>query len=453
MKNRTISDFLNTDLRAFQLADINRSIPDLMDGLKPSQRKILYTCLKEGIVKSNREKLPAMAGSVQKATAYHHGEVSLTNSIVDLSQTFVGSNNINLLTGDGMFGTRNMGGSDSAAPRYLHAYLSNITDKIFLKDDNPILDYLKDDGIFIEPKRFYPIIPMSLVNGVNGVATGQSSFIPSYSPSDIITYIKNKLKKKKNNIELHPQYNGFVGDIVKNTETQYLIKGKVNIINTTRVDITELPIGMQTNKYVEILDELYENGFIKNFKNVKDGSDGQTPLFELTFQRETLKNYEGNVDGLLESLKLVNKISINNMHLISDGRIKKYTSPEEICDEYYVKRLEMYGLRKEHKLKSLRDEYNKISETARFIDLVINDKIKIYKRKKEDIVKDLEKNKFDVDIHNYLLSLSIISLTKEKLDDLLQQKNDKDVEINKLDNYSLEELQLYDLDILNKYIK
>jgi DNA topoisomerase-2 len=197
---------------------------------------------------------------------------------------------------------------------------------------------------------------------------------------------------------------------------------------------------MWTNKYIEILDELCDNGFIKNYKTVKDGTDGQTPLFELIFQREVLKKYEDNIDGLLENLKLVSKISINNMHLICDSKIKKYNSAEEICDDFFNKRLEIYGMRKNYKLNSLKIELNKTSETARFIELVINDKIKIYKRKKDDIVKDLEKNNFDVELHNYLLSLSIISLTKEKLDDLLQQKIDKSEETKKLELSTLEEL-------------
>lgn len=99
-----ISDFVNKELILFSMADNIRSIPSVADGLKPGQRKVLFACFKRNLV--NEIKVAQLAGYVSEKTAYHHGEQSLTATIVGLAQNFVGSNNVNLLDPRGQFGTR-----------------------------------------------------------------------------------------------------------------------------------------------------------------------------------------------------------------------------------------------------------------------------------------------------------------------------------------------------------
>ena len=171
-KDRTVqySEFVNKEFILFSQADNQRSIPHVMDGFKPSQRKVLFSCFKRKL--KGEIKVAQLAGYVSEHSAYHHGEASLTGTIINMAQNFVGSNNINLLTPSGQFGTRRMGGKDSASPRYVFTKLEKIARAIFHPDDDELLTYLNDDGLSIEPDFYMPVIPMVLVNGCEGIGTG-----------------------------------------------------------------------------------------------------------------------------------------------------------------------------------------------------------------------------------------------------------------------------------------
>ena len=181
-------DFIHKDLIHFSNDDTSRSIPHIMDGLKPSQRKILYGAI---LRKLDRDevKVAQLAGFVSDKAAYHHGEMSLNGAIVGMAQNYVGSNNINILEPAGNFGTRYLGGKDAASPRYIWTSLPKHTTSIFNRMDIPILKNQEEDGMPIEPEYYSPIIPMVLVNGAEGIGTGFSTKIPNFNPSDIIENI------------------------------------------------------------------------------------------------------------------------------------------------------------------------------------------------------------------------------------------------------------------------
>jgi DNA topoisomerase-2 len=172
------TDFINKELIHFSKYDCERSIPNLMDGLKISLRKILYSAFKKNL--TSEIKVAQFSGYVSEQSGYHHGEASLNAAIVGMAQDFVGSNNINLLLPNGQFGTRLQGGKDSASERYIFTQLSPLTRLIYRKEDDPILEYLEDDGFPVEPRFYVPIIPMILVNGGKGIGTGFSTDILSY---------------------------------------------------------------------------------------------------------------------------------------------------------------------------------------------------------------------------------------------------------------------------------
>jgi len=168
----TFSDFINRELVLFSNADNERSIPSLVDGLKPGQRKVMFTCFS----RAHKEvKVAQLAGAVGEKSAYHHGEQSLMQTIVGLAQDFVGSNNINLLLPIGQFGTRLQGGKDSASPRYIFTQLNPVTQALFNKADEPVLKPLYEENSKIEPEWYCPVIPLVLVNGAEGIGTGWST--------------------------------------------------------------------------------------------------------------------------------------------------------------------------------------------------------------------------------------------------------------------------------------
>ena len=191
-----ISDFINKELILFSMADNIRSIPSVADGLKPGQRKIIWGCFKRKLKKEIKvcsphvQRVPSdihpsqvaqLVGYVSEHAAYHHGEQSLTMTIVNLAQDYVGSNNINLLLPNGQYGTRDQGGKDHAAARYIFTELSPLTRSLFNTADEPLLKQQKEDNQPVEPEYYMPIIPMVLVNGADGIGTGKSPPAPPWS--------------------------------------------------------------------------------------------------------------------------------------------------------------------------------------------------------------------------------------------------------------------------------
>lgn len=258
IKTLTYRDFVNKELVLFSLADCARSIPQLCDGLKPGQRKVLFACFKRKLTKEI--KVAQLAGYVAEHSAYHHGEVSLQQTIVHLAQNFVGSNNINYLLPIGQFGTRLMGGKDSASSRYIFTALSPVTRALYPAPDDAVLTHLEEEGQSIEPSYYLPIIPACLVNGAEGIGTGWSTFIPQHDPRLIVQNIRNIMQGEEFE-EMHPWYKGYTGSIEPversmGNVTKYLVKGRYEIEDDDQLRILELPIGKWTRDYKTMLEKM-----------------------------------------------------------------------------------------------------------------------------------------------------------------------------------------------------
>jgi DNA topoisomerase-2 len=461
------AEFVHNEFIHFANYDNIRSIPTLMDGLKPSQKKILYACYLKKLFK-DEIKVAQLSGFIAEKTCYHHGEVSLQEAIIGMAQNFVGSNNINLLLPSGQFGTRLMK-NDSASPRYIFTRLSDITPYIFRQEDMPILNYLEDDGIQIEPDFFVPIIPMVLVNGVDGIGTGYSSQLPNYNPLDIVknlyAFIEGKTIK-----DMIPWYRGFKGKINKLSETQYESCGIYTCKDDLTMEITELPIGTWTTPYKEYLETL-ETGDTKGKKikipvhiqKFKDNNTDDTVHFTIYFPEEHDTLYELRQANIInETFKLTEKFSTTNMHLFnSNGKIKKYISPIEIIEEFGKVRLKYYTKRKEYMISQLDQELNLLKYKMMFIEYVLNKKIIIEKQKKEIIINRLEELKFpklsENNSYDYLLNMPLYSLTLEKIDDLKKKLEDKEEELENLKATTEREMWRLELDEFvikyNEYLK
>ena len=244
----SFEDFINVELIHYTVVNNIRSLPCLVDGYKPSQRKVMNTCFKCN--DRNDVKVAQLAGSVSEQSAYHHGEASLMGTIVNLAHDFVGSNNINSLEPKGQFGTRLMGGKDSASPRYIFTKMSDFAKIIFNPADGPLLNYLTENNQQIEPEFFIPIVPLVLINGAKGVGVGFSTDIPNFNPRDIVANLKLLMKGKKPK-PTKPWYKNFNGEILKITKNKYLITGVITQTSDIQVVITELPVGTWTTDYRE----------------------------------------------------------------------------------------------------------------------------------------------------------------------------------------------------------
>ena len=262
------TNFVNDELIHFSNADNIRSLPHLIDGLKPSQRKILYSCFKRNL--KDEIRVAQLAGYVSEHAAYHHGEASLNSTIIGMAQTFVGSNNVNLLRPVGQFGSRLLGGKDAASPRYIHTYMEDIVGKIFRKEDACLLKHLDDDGELVEPEYYLPVVPLLAINGSVGIGTGYSTDVPPHKPEDIVSLLRHRLNGTVDTLAerpLDPWWWGFKGKTVRTDENTWVTKGLYEFNDDKKsVTITELPVGTWTKDYKAFLDELCEN----DDKKVKD---------------------------------------------------------------------------------------------------------------------------------------------------------------------------------------
>ena len=444
-KKITFDEFINKDLIHFSNSDNIRSIPNLVDGLKPSQRKILYGSIKRKLY--NQEiKVSQLSGYIAEHTEYHHGENSLQGAIINMAQDYCGSNNINLLNPNGNFGTRRLGGKDHASPRYIFTQLNDITKHIFKNDDEYILDYNYEDGIQIEPVKYYPILPMVLVNGSEGIGTGYSTFIPCYNPLDIIHNIKLKLQNKKDEKELIPWYRGFKGQINKVNEDTWSIVGKYEIINENKLIITELPVGTWTESYREFLESLVDDGTI--ISNYDDNSGIANINITIHFVNNALQQLLKS-NTLEKKLKLISTIRTSNMHLYKDNVIVKYKNANAILDDFIKVRLHAYSVRKEYIIKVLEREMAIINYRKKFIEQILNKEIVIERKKKAEIIARLVELKYpelstdesaSKGSYDYLTTLPLWCLTQEKIDDMNKEYNEKKHELDTYTSTSIQEL-------------
>jgi len=435
-ENVVYEDFVNKDLIHFSNYNLERSIPNVMDGLKTSQRKILYSAFKRHLKSEIR--VAQFAGYVSEHSGYHHGEASLNDAIVGMAQDFVGSNNIPWLVPAGQFGTRLQGGKDSASPRYIHTYLQPYIETLVPSDDFSCLTFRDDDGTPVEPEWYAPIIPMLLVNGCRGIGTGYSTFIPSFNPTELKNSIMEWLEKGTGlDREFTPYTKGFKGKIQKIDAHDYLVQGNWTIEKDMAV-ITELPVGTWTSDFRETLDKLLSDGTIKDYTDTSTDTDIMIKV----------KLGTGGVPTI-EKL-LTDKIKLTNMHAFnSECVIKKYDSPNEILKEFVSTRLDLYTKRREFMLEALKDRLPYHSNIVRFIQQQCEETPRpdIRRKSPEECDKLLEKEKFDKikGNYDYLMNLPISSLTlkqaKKHQDDLDELKR----KIKELESKTSKQLWIDDL--------
>lgn len=437
MKDETYYEFVMNKFIRYSYDDVSRSIASICDGLKEGQRKIMFGAMKRNLIKDIR--VAQLGGYVSEHTGYHHGEASLYTTIIGLAQNYVGSNNINLLVPSGQFGSRLGGnginssgpGKDSGAPRYIFTRMTELTRVIFDPRDDPLYHYLDDDGNKIEPVWYLPIIPLILINGVDGIGTGWSTNIAAHNPLDCIANLE-RLMDGQPLVRMIPWYRGYKGEI-KPHGSRFVSTGVYNQISKDQLEITEIPIGHSKNTlsynsyeiYIrsiadgsinkieskgtekgekkKMVDKSVKHLLTDKIKDVNVVKDVVSIRVTITFYPGVLKKLLENIDELENALKLKVFISPDNMHGFNHlGQITKYNNAEEILTEFYNMRVLFYAKRKEILLADLDKELQLKSAKAQFIrdihdeNITINESVngKNKPRKKADIVKDLRNRNY-----------------------------------------------------------
>lgn len=454
IKDVCMSEFINKELVHFSIADCKRSLPNLIDGLKPSQRKVLY-----GLFLKNTDhplKFDQFRGYISEHAAYHHGEMSLNGTIYGMNHDFVGSNNINLLCPVGQLGSRLELGADAASPRYVSTRINVLTRLIFKKEDDAIVKYLSDDGMKIEPEHYVPILPILLVNGSVGIATGFATNIPSYNPRDICNILLELMNNLDYQFKLVPWYNKFRGTISESetSEGSWVSKGLYNIVQNKRgeIHISDIPVGVSVSNYRRYLEKLLDEGEIDDFVNRSTGEE-----IDFTVKMNVLKLKEYIERGIFyKFIGLESIIKRPNINAFDEnGILKKYNSPEDVLVAFFGVRRKFYKIRYTQMLKTLKNTMKFVSSRIRFIRGYMNGEIKIAKVAISSLIGQLRTLQFPElnGSYDYLTHMRLISLTMEKIEKLEKELSASELRIRCLENKTHMDLWREDIETLMENLK
>ncbi len=446
MTEKTISDFLANEYKEFAMYSIEgRAIPSVIDGFKPTQRKIIH--VSNDIWKSGNEKalkVFQLAGKVASDAFYHHGNASLENAIITMAQKF--KNNAPLLEEDGQFGS--LRSPQAGAPRYIGTKLSENFRLIY--KDFELLEYKEEEGESIEPRFFLPIVPTVLLNGSSGIAVGFASNVLNRDIKSIIDACV-KVLADKNPGEVKPSLNGFTGEFIQDSENnkRWMIRGKFDRANTSTVKISELPPSMTYEKYEEILDKLVDDKLIVSYDdNCKDNID-----YTIKFTRVDLEKLDD--EKLVKLLKLEESSTEIFSTLDENGKLMIFENTGDIIKYFVNFRLTYYHKRKQFLLDKMNRELKILSNRGRFIKAIIDGKLKVNNVAKAIIIEGIEAMGLDKidDSYDYLLRMPIYSLTKEMYEKIKEDFLTKKEEIKVLEATDPKDMYLLDLTELKKKFK
>ncbi|KAK6016639.1 DNA gyrase/topoisomerase IV, A subunit [Ostertagia ostertagi] len=462
------------ELVLFSNTDNERSIPSLVDGFKPGQRKVMFACFKRA---DKREvKVAQLAGAVGELSAYHHGEMSLMGTIINLAQDFVGSNNINLLLPIGQFGTRLQGGKDSASPRYIFTQLNPVSRTIFPVVDDHVLRFLFEENQRIEPEWYCPIIPLVLVNGASGnlerlifgisqvFGTGWSTSIPNYNPREICENMR-KLIRGEQPKPLAPWFKHFRGTIEQLDSSRYVCSGEVAVLSDDTIEITELPIKTWTQTYKEtVLEPMLESNDKKPamISDFKEYHTDVTVRFVVKLPHGKLRELEA--EGLHKVFKLQTVLNTTSMETeiyrkksIYGGHVTGAVQSAEQPGSLHFGKIKgeivMENKKKQNIVEQLikkgfdPDPVKKWKELQKKKELEESGEYDMEEEEEENEEsgqdKDLDTKLSDYD---YLVGMALIKLSEEEKNKLLKESDDKMKELRDLESKSWADLWNADLD-------
>lgn len=443
---KSITQYLDQDYALYGMYTLeNRAIPSVIDGFKPTQRKIIY--IADKVWKNGNEKplkIFQLGGKVAADAHYHHGDGSLNSAIIGMAQSF--KNSLPLLEEIGQFGS--LRSPEAGAARYISTKTTPNFRLIY--KDFELLEQRQEEGVQIEPAFFLPIIPTVLLNGSSGIAVGFATNILNRNPIDLIDACMNVLNGKKVQ-KLLPWWKEYNGPVAETDNTnQYVMRGIYKVANTTTVEISELPPSVTYQKYEAHLNALQEKGIIYSYDDNCSGGINYTIKFSRATLAELIKK-----NRLESTLKMAENETENLTTLDENGKLKIFSNVIDLVEYFVSFRLGYYDKRKVYLINKLEKELIYLSNRAKFIKLIIENKLKISNRPKAEIVEDLVKLKFDKinDSYQYLLGMAINSLTKEVYEELLKEVDDKTAELKRVKETEPIDMYKSDLTELKKSLK
>jgi len=436
MNNFDTARFFAEDYTAFSAYDNVRKIAHAIDGHKNASRKILHFVMNTKL--DSFTKVSNLSSKIQDQTSYLHG--SLSGTVVNNAQDFVGTNNLPMLIGSGTFGTRFI--NEAAADRYILAKFNPLYSMFFNRDDYEVLEHQDFEGDAIEPKYYVPTVPLLLLNGSNGISVGYSQKILPRRLDDLIRAVALRLKGKPVD-RIAPYYKGFKGTIEKtDVENQWRITGTFERQTKTQIVVTELPVGYDLKGYVDVLERLEESGKIRAYA---DESENDQFRFVIGLSREI---GSGSDEELISLLKLSKNVSENFTAIDTENRVQDFKNEIDIIDYWLKVRLQYNDLRKASMLKKIQEQIVDLTMKRRFIGAVLDHKIIIERRSKNDILdqmKTFDSAMFEYNTSNNLLNMPLWSITEERISELDDKISKTEENRKTIEETSLEDMVVQDL--------
>lgn len=429
--DQSVEDFIEQDLVQFAYDDCVRSIPSVFDGLKESQRKILYAAKKEKLTGKEMMKITQFAGYVSKDTEYRHGEQNLLSTTIKMAQDFVGSNNFPFFTSEQMFGTRLAGGKDASQARYLHTKLLPTTNMMFPSVDDKLLKAQTDGKMTIEPEYYVPVLPTILLNGCKGIGTGWCCDIPCFSIAEVAANVKRWMNKQEL-AQMKPSYNGFSGEILPAKEGQFVIKGKWERESDKKIKITELPVGYWNDTFKE---------WCGGQDDIVDIKDYSTPLVVDMILVVTPTFENAKIDK-----ELTTTVNVNNIVVFNDEGLLQAVTISDVFNMWGQERKRLYKIRKANEVEELKSKIEELTEKALFIGMVKAGTINLF-AEESTIVKEMKAGGITKHIET-VRNLPTKHFTKEMRAKLEQETKDMKTRLDVLEKTSIKKMWLEEIDAL-----
>lgn len=450
---RTITNFLNTEYLNYAFSVLEeRAIPSVIDGFKPGARKIIHASLAGTTKDGKLYKLLALSGDAMRVSLYAHGDASLNSTIVGLCKYF--NDNLNPLESDSQVGS--LRDPDSAgAPRYLYVKHSKYMDLIY-KTDYDLLDHIFEEGQYVEPMTYLPIIPTVLCKNNIGVAVGYSMHNQAYNPIDVIDACKEVInaradKKDKIKTIIRPYLRGIKQSNWRHEEGAWYNYGewKFNQAKDLMI-VTDLPADVSYEDFEKLLNKYEDEDYIKTWKNKSvDGGIN----YEITFPKKQLAiemKRDRSSKRLANKFKLIKQLPDDLFWLLDENhKLKNFQTVNDVIEYFVNYRMTIYTERKKKLVKILEQRYKENSDLVKFIELVCKGKLKIRNRAKAEIKVDMDEYKLPMT----LISTPMSKCTIEERDELLKQNEEIRKELEYIRNTSEKQMYLNDLNTLRKELE
>ncbi len=416
-----INSEISSEMRKFYLdyamsVIVSRAIPSIEDGLKPVQRRILYTMQTMGLKPNTQTKKCARIVGDTMGKYHPHGNLAVYDALVRMAQDF--SLRYPLVFGQGNFGS--LDGDSAAADRYTEAKLMPISTEIIEDIDKETVKFVDNyDGSLQEPELLPARLPNLIINGATGIAVGMSTNIPPHNLTEIcnaiIAYIKNPDIKIEELLEIvtGPDFptgglvSGEMSEIYKTGRGKLVIRGKTTtevIKKKEAIVITEIPYMLNKASLITQIAELVRDKKIKDVVDLRDESSKGKIRIVIEIRKEA--NPKFVINQLYQYTRLQDSFSVNMLALV--GKQPKTLGLIDILKEYVKHRKIIITNRSKFELKKAKER------------LEIVEGLMIALAKIDEVIATIKKSKSTAEALENLVSK--FKLTKKQAQAVLETK-------------------------------